>query len=79
MDATNNRNAAEKLVASEKSLLHSEDKFGKLERRVYVIEKTKLGNEFCQFCEEEFKSNEELNIHTRFTQTFDCEICGSTF
>ena len=64
---------------SEKNLLDSKVKFGKLEKRVYVIEKTKLGNEFCQFCEEEFKSNEELNIHTRFTHIFDCEICGSKF
>ena len=61
---------------SDKNLMEIEERFGKVERRAYVLEKTKMGNEFCDFCGEEFESKRNLNDHNRFTHTFNCEICG---
>ena len=69
-----------KLVTkSQTHLLEIEERFGKIERRAYVLEKTKLGNEFCDFCGEEFDSKSNMNEHIRYTHTFACEICGSSF
>ena len=74
------KNLEQKLQnVSEKNTVEIEERFRKVERRAFVLEKTKLGNEFCEFCEEEFESNSNLKIHTRFTYTFDCEICGISF
>ena len=52
-----------------------EERITKIERRVYVIEKTNAGNEFCEFCEEEFEEDKELDIHIRDTHTFKCNLC----
>ena len=43
------------------------------------MEKTKLGIEFCDFCDQEFQTVKERNTHARYIHTFDCEMCGVTF
>ena len=50
-----------------------------VERRTYVLDNTKLGNEFCNHCGEEFESKTNMNFHIRYTDTFACEICGISF
>ena len=53
---------------SEKFLIESEERFGKVERRVYILEKTKLGNDFCDFCGDEFE--EECYEYTHQVYTY---------
>ena len=53
----------------------NDDKNETLERRIYVLEKRRLGSEFCDFCDEEFnlgseKDRTEKNIHIRDYHTF---------
>ena len=47
-----------------------EERVVKVERSIYVLEKTKLGIEFCDFCEEEFQNIKDKNYHVRYTHTF---------
>ena len=49
-----------------------EERVVKVERSIYVLEKTKLGIEFCDFCEEEFQNIKDKNYHIRYTHTFIC-------
>ena len=67
----------EKIVTleSKKAENQFEDRIAKIERKVYVIEKTNAGNEFCENCGEEFEEDDELNIHIRDTHTFECNLC----
>ena len=56
-----------------------EERVVKVERSIYVLEKTKLGIEFCDFCEEEFQNIKDKNYHVRYTHTFICELCEVAF
>ena len=53
-----------------------EERIVKAERSVYVLEKTKLGIEFC---DQECQTLKEKNTHARYIHTFDCEMYGVTF
>ena len=49
-------------------------------RKIYVLEKRRLGSDFCDFCEHEFnagceKDRQEKAAHIRFMHTFECNIC----
>jgi hypothetical protein len=51
-----------------------------LERQVYVLDKRRLGADFCEFCEKEFKSGcekdrQEKDSHIRENHTFECKVC----
>ena len=60
-------------------LQNMSERFEKVERRVYILEKTKLGNDFCDFCGDEFEKKSVMNAHIRFIHTFECEICDIRF
>ena len=59
--------------------LETENKFIErvkvVERKVYVIEKTNAGNDFCEYCDEEFDDMKEMRIHERDKHTFECNLC----
>ena len=51
----------------------------KVERSVYVPEKTKLLIEFCDFCDQEIQNMNEKYDHARYTKTFNCELWTGGF
>ena len=56
------------------------DKIEAIERKVYILEKRRLGSDFCDFCDKEFKlgcekDRKEKEIHVREAHTFECNIC----
>ena len=56
------------------------DKIESMERKIYILEKRRLGSDFCDFCEKEFmlgseKDRNEKETHIRDTHTFECNIC----
>ena len=58
----------------------NDEKSNTMERRIYILEKRRLGSDFCDYCEFEFKAGcekdrRELDIHIRNTHTFECNIC----
>ena len=73
----------EKLATLEKERtendLESENKFtGRIEiveRKIYKLEKRNDGNDFCEFCDDEFEDEGELRLHTRDNHTFECNVC----
>ena len=58
--------------------LETENKFIErvkvVERKVYVIEKTNAGNDFCEYCDEEFDDMKEMRIHERDKHTLECNL-----
>ena len=36
-----------------------------IEKKVYILEKTNAGSEFCEHCEAEFEDNTDLSVHIR--------------
>ena len=51
-----------------------------MERRLYILEKRRLGSDFCEHCDEEFnlgseKDRKEKEIHIRDNHTFECNVC----
>jgi hypothetical protein len=46
-----------------------------MEKKVYVLEKTNLGVEFCENCDSECTTSGEKQIHIRNNHTFECDIC----
>ena len=58
----------------------NDDKNKKMESRIYVLEKRRLGSDFCDFCDEEFnlgseKDRKQKEIHIRDNHTFECNVC----
>ena len=58
----------------------NDDKIKKMERRLYILEKRRLGSDFCEHCDEEFnlgseKDRKEKEIHIRDNHTFECNVC----
>ena len=58
----------------------SDDKVNKMEKRIYKLEKIRLGSDFCDFCDLEFmsgseKDRKEKELHIRQTHTFECAVC----
>ena len=56
------------------------DKIEAIERKVDILEKRRLGSDFCDFCDKEFKlgcekDRKEKEIHVREAHTFECNIC----
>ena len=54
----------------------NDDKINKMERRIYVLEKRRLGSDFC---DEEFnlgseKDRKAKDIHIRDNHTFECNV-----
>ena len=50
-----------------------------MERRFYILEKRRLGSNFCDFCDFEFmagsvKDRKEKEYHTRETHCFECAV-----
>jgi hypothetical protein len=57
----------------------NDDKMNKMERRIYILEKRRLGSDFYEFCEKEFmsgseKDRKEKENHIRETHTFECTV-----
>ena len=57
-----------------------DDKMKAMERRLYIMEKRRLGSDFCEFCDEEFKlgsekDRKEKESHIRDNHTFVCNVC----
>jgi uncharacterized coiled-coil protein SlyX len=51
-----------------------------MDRRIYVLEKRRLGTDFCDYCDFEFKlgsekERKEKDIHIRNNHTFQCNVC----
>jgi uncharacterized coiled-coil protein SlyX len=66
---------AEKLKARKETT-----KVDTVEKRIYVLEKRRLGSDLCDFCDEEFKAGcekdrKEKETHIRDTHTFECNVC----
>ena len=60
------------------------EKINTVERKLYVLEKRRLGSDFCDYCELEFKAGcekdrKEKDAHIRHTHTFECNICNFKF
>ena len=58
----------------------NDDKFEALEKKIYILEKRRLGSDFCEFCDFEFKlgsekDRKEKQIHIREIHTFECTVC----
>ena len=51
------------------------DRIKLIEKKVYILEKTNAGSEFCEYCEVEFEEDKELSIHIRDMHTFECNLC----
>ena len=57
-----------------------DEKMVKMDRRIYILEKRRLGSDFCEYCEMEFmagsqKERKEKESHIRETHTFKCTVC----
>ena len=57
-----------------------DDKINEMEKRIYKLEKRRLGSDFCEFCDLEFmsgseKDRKEKELHIRQTHTFECAVC----
>ena len=74
----------EKLTAIEKSkgetYTNNDDEIEKLEKRIYILERRRLGSDFCEYCDMEFKlgcekDRKEKDAHIRGTHTFECSVC----
>ena len=55
-------------------------KIDSMERKIYILEKRRLGSDFCDFCDKEFmlgseKDRKEKETHVRETHTFECKVC----
>ena len=51
-----------------------------LEKRIYILERQRLGSDFCEYCDMEFmlgseKSRKEKEAHIRNNHTFECSVC----
>ena len=56
------------------------EKINTMERKMYVLEKRRLGSDFCDYSELEFKAGcekarKEIDAHIRCAHTFECNIC----
>ena len=50
-----------------------------MERKIYILEKQRLGSDFCDYCDKEFnlgsdKDSKEKDIHIIETHTFECKV-----
>ena len=59
--------------------LHT-DKIESMDRKIYILEKRRLGSDFCDFCDKEFKlgcekDRKEKQTHIREMHTFECNVC----
>ena len=57
-----------------------DDKIVRFEKRIYILEKRRLGSDFCEYCQKEFnsgseKDRREKDCHIRKTHTFECKVC----
>ena len=80
---------AEKLKVGQENEIHAfekkdeeahAEKFDKMEKRIYMLEKRRLGSDFCDFCDMEFKAGcakdrKEKETHIRDEHTFQCNVC----
>ena len=51
-----------------------------LERKIQILDKRRLGSDFCDFCDKEFrlgseKDKREKDIYIRDKHTFKCNVC----
>jgi hypothetical protein len=51
-----------------------------MEKRIYILEKRRLGSEFCDYCKHEFKAGsekerKEKETHIRDYHTFEYNVC----
>ena len=58
----------------------NDDIINKMERKIYILERRRLGADFCEYCEMEFmsgseKDRREKESHIRNTHTFECAVC----
>jgi hypothetical protein len=58
----------------------NDDKIVAMEKKIYILEKRRLGSDFCEFCDQEFmlgseKDRKEKQIHIREMHTFECNVC----
>ena len=57
-----------------------DEKTSVLEKRIYILERRRLGSDFCNYCDMEFKlgcekDRKEKETHIRDTHTFECSVC----
>jgi hypothetical protein len=75
----------ENIIAIEKKMEESpitnqnDERIKSLERKIHISDKRRLGSDFCDFCDLEFKSGcekdrKETAAHIRHTHTFECNI-----
>ena len=55
-----------------------------LEKRTYILERRRLGVDFCEYCDMEFmlgseKDRKEKDAHIRANHTFECNVCDFRF
>ena len=76
----------EKLNAIEKNKKENttntlyDEKIKSMEMKIYILEKRRLGSDFCEYCSKEFKlgcekDRQEKEAHIRETHTFECKVC----
>ena len=86
IDTLDNTNTVlkEKLEAIEKEMEETntkkDDTTKLLEKRIYILERRRLGYDFCDYCEIEFilgseKDRKEKETHIRNNHTFECSVC----
>jgi chromosome segregation ATPase len=68
------------LEESNNTNYQNDEKIKAMERQIYILEKRRLGSDFCEFCEKEFKSGcekdrQEKDSHIRDNNTFECKVC----
>ena len=56
------------------------DKIESMARKIYILEKRRLGSDFCDFCDREFKQGcekdrQEKATHIREMHTLECNVC----
>ena len=57
-----------------------EVKIESLEKKIHILDKTRLGSDFCEYFDEEFKlgcekDRKEKQNHIRKMHTFKCNVC----
>ena len=64
----------------EESHTNTDDKLEILEKQIYILERRRLGSDFCEYCDLEFKlgcekDRKEKEAHIRKNHTFECSVC----
>ena len=57
-----------------------DEKIKSMEQKIYILDKRRLGSDFCDYCDKEFmsgceKDRKEKENHVRESHTFECKVC----